>query len=138
MESFIIKADMFPSPASTRRARSSVAVSANVRRGRLALGSFCVPTGSALAVGRHGQCGQRNLHLHLRAYSNQDFRFGPGTATVYIRAGPNARLFALTLHISSAGRRQGSSVRSQTLIARPERRCGRHYSLPNLFGAENC
>ena len=74
----------------------------------------------------------------LRKDLSQDFRFGPGTATVYIRAGPNARLFALTLHISSAGRRQGSSVRSQTLIARPERRCGRHYSLPNLFGAENC
>ena len=43
-----------------------------------------------------------------------------------------------TLHITSAGRPQGPSVRSQTLIEWAERHSGRHCSLPNLFGAENC
>ena len=33
--------------------------------------------------------------------------------------------------MTSAGRRQGSSIRSQTLIERPERRSGRHCSLRN-------
>ena len=43
-----------------------------------------------------------------------------------------------TLHITSAGKPQGPSVRSQTLIEWAERHSGRHCSLPNLFGAENC
>ena len=38
-----------------------------------------------------------------------------------------------TLHITSAGRRQGSSVRSQTLLERAERRSGRHCSLRNFL-----
>ena len=35
--------------------------------------------------------------------------------------------------MTSAGRRQGSSIRSQTLIERAERRSGRHCSLRNLL-----
>ena len=43
-----------------------------------------------------------------------------------------------TLYITSAGRRQGSSVCSQTLLERAERCSGRQCSLRNLFGAKNC
>ena len=38
-----------------------------------------------------------------------------------------------TLHITSAGRCQRSSVRSQTLIERADRRFGRHCSLRDLY-----
>ena len=62
--------------------------------------------------------------------SSQDFHFGPGTVTVSTRAAPNT---TSTLHMTSAGRRQGSSIRSQTLIERAERRSGRHCSLRNLL-----
>ncbi len=42
------------------------------------------------------------------------------------------------LHITSGGRPQSPSVRSQTLMERAERRTGRHCSLRSLFGAKNC
>ena len=66
----------------------------------------------------------------VRVAFNQDFHFGPGVVKGYTRATPNT---TSTLHITSAGRRQGSSVRSQTLTERTERRSGRHGSLRECF-----
>ena len=61
------------------------------------------------------------------------------TQSKYADAAPLfKRSLAIRVHMTSAGRRQGSSIRSQTLIERAERRSGRQCSLRNLLGAKSC